>query len=123
MNGNFYQSPTFSSNPTFPANNEIINIPNTPPSNIPVESIMSYEQNNIENILKINKGRRVKAYVSFPNSSEWQNKVFSGVIEDANIDHLIISDPSTGNWYLIKIIYLDYLEFMEKINCLEQKYN
>jgi len=84
---------------------------------------MSYEQNNIENILKINKGRRVKAYVSFPNSSEWQNKVFSGVIEDANIDHLIISDPSTGNWYLIKIIYLDYLEFMEKINCLEQKYN
>ena len=38
------------------------------------------------------------------------------VIEQAGRDHLIISDPSTGKWYLILMIYLDYVEFEEKVN-------
>ena len=29
---------------------------------------------------------------------------------------LIISDPTTGKWYLILMIYLNYVEFEEKIN-------
>lgn len=111
MNGNYYQNPTFPVNqaPT-PA------ISTTPPGNISSISSMPMEQSYIENILRLNKGKRVNAYVSYPDSSSWQNKVYSGIIEEAGRDHLIISDPETGNWYLIRIIYLDYVEFMEKIN-------
>lgn len=109
MNGNYYQNPTF---PTIEEDQKII----TPPNNINYVSAFPIEQSYIENILRQNKGKRINAYVSYPDSSSWQNKVYSGIIEDAGRDHLIISEPSTGNWYLIRLIYLDYAEFMEKIN-------
>ncbi len=111
MNGNYYQNPTFPSN-SIPT--EVI--PTTPPGNISSSSLMPMEQSYIENILRLNKGKRVNAYVSYPDSSEWQNKIYSGIIEEAGRDHLILSDPSNGNWYLIRMIYLDYVEFMERIN-------
>ncbi len=111
MNGSYYQNPTF---PT----NQIPNqsIPTTPPGNISSSSMMTMEQSYIENILRLNKGKRVNAYVSYPDSSEWQNKIYTGIIEEAGRDHLILSDPNNGNWYLIRMIYLDYVEFMERIN-------
>ena len=112
MNGNFYQ------NPTFPGNQINNNGYNTPPRNISsVSEQEDYnEQSYIENILRLNKGRKVKAYVSFPDSTEWKNSIFTGLIEEAGKDHLIIKDTLNGNWYLIRILYLDYVEFMEPIN-------
>lgn len=74
------------------------------------------EQSYIENILRNNKGKKIKAYVSFPDSINWKDKIFTGIIEQAGRDHLIISDPTTGKWYMILMIYLDYVEFDEKIN-------
>ena len=112
MNGNFYQNPTFPAN-QMPVQDDFIT---SPPGNISQMSTMPVEQSYIENILRLNKGKRVNAYVSYPDSSEWQNKIYSGIIEEAGRDHLIISEPDTGKWYLIRIIYLDYVEFMEKIN-------
>jgi spore germination protein Q len=109
VNGNYYQNPTF---PTIDDKSNII----TPPGNINYTNTIPMEQSYIENILRQNKGKRINAYVSYPDSSSWQNKVYSGIIEDAGRDHLILSDPTTGNWYLIRLIYLDYAEFMEKIN-------
>ena len=111
MNGNYYQNPTFPSNNIIENSNEF----SSPPNNISSMSIIPNEQSYIENILRLNKGKRVNAYVSYPDSSEWQNKVYSGIIEEAGRDHLIISDPETGKWFLIRIIYLDYVEFMERI--------
>ena len=112
MNGNFYQ------NPTFPGNQMNSNGYTTPPGNISsVSEQEDYnEQSYIENILRLNKGRKVKAYVSFPDSTEWKNSIFTGLIEEAGKDHLIIKDTLNGNWYLIRILYLDYVEFMEPIN-------
>lgn len=105
MNGNYYQ------NPTFPTNSF-----QTPPGNMSVSEVnMPMEQSYIENILRLNKGRKVKAYVSYPDSSAWQNKIYEGIIEEAGRDHLIIKDNVSGTWYLIRIIYLNYVEFMEPI--------
>ncbi len=112
MNGNFYQNPTFPSN----QNNMSTQIPSSPPGNISSTQMTPIEQSYIENILRLNKGKRVNVYVSYPDSNEWRDKVYSGVIEEAGRDHLVISDPTTGNWYLLRMIYLDYVEFMEKIN-------
>ena len=113
MNGNYYQNPTFPTNQTIPTQQQV---QTSPPGNISNQSLMPMEQSYIENILRLNKGKRVNAYVSYPDSSEWQNKIYTGIIEEAGRDHLIISDPVTGYWYLIRMIYLDYVEFMEKIN-------
>lgn len=73
------------------------------------------EQSYIENILRNNKGKKAKVYMSFPDSVNWRDKEFTGIIEQAGRDHVILSDPTTGKWYLLLMIYLDYVEFDEKI--------
>ncbi len=73
------------------------------------------QQSYIENILRHNKGKKVKIYTSFPDSNEWKDKVFQGTIEQAGRDHIVLRDPSNGHWFLILMIYLDYVEFDEKI--------
>ena len=109
MNGNLYQNPTFPMNET--NQTDIIT-----PINTSINSNLINEQSYIENILRMNQGKKIKAYVSYPDSSSWQNKVYEGIIEQAGKDHLIISEPKSGIWYLIRLIYLDYVEFDEKIN-------
>ncbi len=74
------------------------------------------EQSYIENILRLNKGKKAKAYFSFPDSEKWRDKVFEGIIEEAGKDHLVMSDPNTGTWQLILLIYLNFVEFDEKLN-------
>ena len=121
MNGNFFGNPTFPTNTTNNAANMT-----SPPGNYSYIESLPMEQSYIENILRLNKGKMVKAYVSFPDSTEWRNKIFEGRIEQAGRDHLIISNPKNGEWYLILMIYLNYVTFDEKINYgyefLEKKY-
>ena len=76
------------------------------------------EQSYIENILRLNTGKLGKFYCSFPDSNEWKDTIFTGIVEQAARDHLIISNPNNGKWYLILMIYLNYAEFDEKINYL-----
>lgn len=124
MNGNFYQNPTFPSvtNPNSNTNPNANPQPSNYESNIEAiypnqqSNTLTMEQSYIENILRLNKGKKVNAYVSFPDSNEWKDRIFSGIIEEAGRDHLIISDPTTGHWFLILMIYLNYVEFDEKIN-------
>lgn len=111
MNGNYYQNPTF---PTIDNHNFEQGYEAGKMADMPME------QSYIENILRNNKGKKVKAYVSFPDASEWKDKIFEGIIEQAGRDHLIIRDPKDGHWYLILMIYLDYVEFDEKINYKEK---
>ncbi len=132
MNGTYYQNPTFPTNQNNydvnmnHANNQgMINNPNSANTPNPINNFnqdynigtsLPMEQSYIENILRLNKGKMVKAYVSFPDSTEWRNKIFAGRIEEAGRDHLIISNPNTGEWDLILMIYLNYVTFDEKIN-------
>ena len=59
------------------------------------------EQSYIENIIRLNKGKIGRFYMTFPDSLEWRDRVFSGIIEQSGKDHIIISDPTTGKWYLL----------------------
>ena len=74
------------------------------------------EQSYVENILRINKGKVASFYMTFPDSDEWRDRVFTGVVEQATRDHIVVSDPKTGKWYLLLTIYLDYIVFDEQIN-------
>ncbi len=110
MNGNYF------SNPTFPMNNSGTLV-DSPPGNVNYSTVsLPMEQSYIENILRLNKGKKVKAYYSYPDSNEWRDKIYDGVIEEAGRDHLIMSDPKTGDWYLLRMIYLNYVTFEERIN-------
>ena len=114
MNGSYYQNPTFPGameNKAYKGYQEM-----TPPGNLSYDQDLDMEQSFIENILRLNKGKRVNAYVSYPDSVDWRDKVYNGIIEEAGKDHLILSDPATGKWFLIRIIYLNYVEFDERIN-------
>lgn len=105
MNGTYYP------NPTFPTNM------NTYTGDAPeVNTTLPMEQSYIENILRLNRGKKAKAFASYPDSTEWRDRIYDGIIEEAGKDHLIMSSPSTGDWYLIPLIYLNWVEFEEKLN-------
>ncbi|MGL4522435.1 MAG: spore coat protein GerQ [Bacilli bacterium] len=80
------------------------------------QGMLPLEVSFVENILRMNKGKIATIYMSFPNSDQWQAKIFKGVIEAAGRDHIIISDPNVGTRYLLLTIYLDYITFDEEIN-------
>ena len=74
------------------------------------------EQSYIENILRLNKGKLARIHMTFPDSEEFKDREFVGIIEQSGRDHIILSDPNTGKWYLLLMIYLDFITFDEKIN-------
>ena len=119
MNNGYYQNSVF---PGTPLNNS--SIPNQ-------QSVPSYEmtqanvnpttseQSYIENILRLNRGKKARFHITVPGSKEWQDRVFEGIIEQSGRDHIIVSNPSTGEWYLILMIYLDFVTFDESINFIK----
>ncbi|SFB25855.1 spore germination protein Q [Lentibacillus halodurans] len=80
------------------------------------QGMLPMEQSYIENILRLNEGKRATVYMTFENNEEWNAKIFRGVIEAAGRDHIILRDPQTGRRYLLLMIYLDYVTFDEELN-------
>ena len=95
-------------------NNNMLGVSNADNSNIVFE-----EQSYIENILRLNKGKLATFYFSYPDSVEWRDRTYPGIIEAAGRDHIIVSNPTTGEWYLILMIYLDFVTFEESINFIK----
>ena len=100
MNGSYYQTPVFIND-----------------MERDTTQGMNYnmEQSYIENILRNNIGKKVRVHASFSDSIEWRDRVFSGIIERAGRDNLIINDVDNNKYYLILMIYVDFVEFNEKI--------
>ncbi|MFC5469947.1 spore coat protein GerQ [Cohnella suwonensis] len=74
------------------------------------------EESYVENILRMNLGKVATLYMTYENNSEWNAKIFKGVLEAAGRDHIIISDPVTGKRYLLLTLNLDYITFDEPLN-------
>ncbi|WP_235074982.1 spore coat protein GerQ [Paenibacillus alvei] len=74
------------------------------------------EQSFIENILRLNLGKIGTFYMTYENNSEWNAKIFRGKIEAAGRDHLIISDPRTGQRIMLLMVNFDYATFDEPLN-------
>ncbi len=103
MNGSYYQTPVFLND----IDRKVVNNDNN-------YNLVS-EQSYIENILRNNIGKKVRAHVSFSDSVEWRDRVFVGLIEHAGRDNLVIRDIDNNKYYLILMIYLDFVEFDEEI--------
>ncbi len=74
------------------------------------------EQSYIENILRLNLGKKATIYMTFEGNREWNAKIFTGILEAAGRDHIIISDQDTGKRYLLLMVNLDYITFDEQLN-------
>lgn len=101
---------TYPGSPLYTGNTVTPNQEYAPKVDIP------FEQSYIENILRVNKGKLINIYMTFPDSVEWRDKVFTGILEQSGRDHIIISDPKTGKWQLLLMIYVSYITFEETIN-------
>lgn len=96
---------------------QVPQMPSAPPTGAQqIPGMLPIEESYIENILRLNKGKKATIYMTFENNKEWNAKVFKGVIEAAGRDHIVISDPQTGKRYLLLMVYLDYITFDEEIN-------
>lgn len=108
MNGSYYQTPVFIND--IEKREEI-----TPLNNSNTNYNLVSEQSYIENILRNNIGKKVRVHASFSDSVEWRDRVFSGIIEHAGRDNLVINDIDNDKYYLILMIYVDFVEFDEEI--------
>ena len=120
MNNNYLNnSSNYPGTPIYSGN---MATPNQSMANTSMNEYIPDEQSYIENILRVNKGKRVSIYQSFADAGEWKDSVFTGIIEQSGRDHIILSDPNTGNWYLLLMIYVNFIKFDEEINTVEQFY-
>ncbi|WP_432806954.1 spore coat protein GerQ [Paenibacillus camelliae] len=100
----------------------------TPPPSVPSGAMVTpmgetvvtqqpqFEESYVENILRLNRGKVGTFYMTYENNSQWNAKIFVGIIEAAGRDHIIISDPRTGQRHLLLMLNLDYVTFDEPIN-------
>lgn len=111
----------FENFPGSPIYNGQVPTPNqTGAPNYSVNQDMIFEQSYIENILRLNRGKQVHVHMTFPDSTEFRDREFSGIIEQSGRDHIILSEPGTGKWYLLLMIYVDFITFDEPINYSQQ---
>jgi spore germination protein Q len=80
-----------------------------------VPGMLPIEQSYIENILRLNKGKLVHVFATFEGNNQWNAKEFTGIIEAAGRDHVILSDPQVGTRFLIPMVAVDYITFAEQI--------
>ncbi|WP_245983390.1 spore coat protein GerQ [Ammoniphilus oxalaticus] len=78
--------------------------------------MLPIEQSYIENLLRLNRGKIGTFYFTFENNNEWNAKVITGRVEAAGRDHIIISDPETGERYMMLMVNFDYATFNERLN-------
>ncbi|MFC0561146.1 spore coat protein GerQ [Halalkalibacter alkalisediminis] len=79
------------------------------------QGMLPLEQSYIENILRLNRGKAATFYMTFENNSEWNAKIFRGIVEEAGRDHIIVGDFEDQTHYLLLMVNLDYVEFDEPI--------
>jgi len=88
--------------------------PAAPPAQAPQpEGMLPIEQSYIENILRLNKGKLATVYATFEGNNQWNARQFKGIVEAAGRDHLIISDPQTGQRFLIPMVAFDMQHLMK----------
>ena len=68
----------------------------------------------VDDYLKNNLGKRVKVHVSFSDSIEWRDSVFTGILEDVGKDYMVIK--SNQNSYIIWNVYVNYVVLLGENN-------
>ena len=68
---------------------------------------MNNYHNYVEEYLRNNIGKKIECRVSFSDSIEWRDSIFTGTLEMVGKDYIVIN--SKNKKYVIWAIYIDYL--------------
>lgn len=117
MNNNYLGQTIFPGQPIYSGNTPT---PNQQTAQSSQGGMLPIEQSYVENILRLNKGKKIRVHMTFPDSTEFRDREFSGIIEQAGRDHLILSEPGSGKWELLLMIYVNFITFDEPINYSEE---
>lgn len=125
MNNSFYGNDDFSMTmPNSPNYNDFLNTANN--TNLTPNSPNMGNWNNMnmgtttnsyaQGVLKKNIGMTGYFFVSFPDSVDWRDKIFYGILTDAGDDYLLIYNEENNEYYLVWSIYLNYATFDRRPN-------
>ncbi|MHA6528934.1 spore coat protein GerQ [Paenibacillus sp. BAC0078] len=89
--------------------------PMTPSGTVVPTTAPVFEQSYIENIFRLNLGKVGTFYFTYENNKEWNAKIYTGVLEAAGRDHIIISDKATGQRIVLLMVNFDYATFNEPL--------
>lgn len=103
MNNNIYTNPNY------------IPSQGTSPPIIPINSNYNKEE-YAENLIRKNIGNKASFYVSFGDSIKWRDSIFTGIIEEAGKDYVVIYNQELNKRFLLWNVYLDYIVFDEQLN-------
>lgn len=74
------------------------------------------EQTYVENLLRMNRGKIATVYTTNENNPEWAARAFTGRVENAARDHVVLSDPQTGKRFILFMVNIDYITFDGELN-------
>ena len=90
-----------------------------PPTNGGNQTNNNQDVSYAENILEMNIGKFANFYMSYSDSLEWRDKIFSGIIEAAGRDYALVKEQNSERRFLLWTVYLNYVEFLEPITFKE----
>lgn len=65
-----------------------------------------------ETIFTLNRGKRVSVHLSYPDSIEWRDRVFTGTILSDGRDYLMLKQDD-GQIVLLWLVYINFTYFDE----------
>lgn len=68
----------------------------------------------LDDNLFLNIGKYCEVHMSFPDSIKERDRVFKGIIHEAVQDHIVIHDKEKNEWYMLPLIYVNYVLFRER---------
>lgn len=83
----------------------------TQPNETPMQNNDYYDDSNT---YTGNRGKRVRVYCSFTDSSKWHDVVFEGTIVFGTIDRLCVKADDKELYYVIVGVYINYIEYLDK---------
>lgn len=119
MNGSFFGNDNFNGlRPNSPSYSDFLSTSNNGGNNLPPSNGFTANLSNryAQNVLQKNIGITGYFFVSFPDSVDWRDKIFYGVLTEAGDDYIIIYNEDNKEYYLIWSIYLNYATFDKKPN-------
>jgi len=121
MNGPLYGNDNFTGViPNQPNYSDFLNTSNNSIPNNGSANIMDQISTNsyAQGVLQQNIGKTGYFFVSFPDSVEWRDKIFYGVLTEAGDDYILIYNEDNNEYYLIWSIYLNYATFDRRPNTI-----
>lgn len=74
------------------------------------------EESYMDSLIRNNIGQQVCIYISIPNSNDFSDFKFNGILEQSGKDYVVLSEPSSGKWHLIPSHFINFITFSENIN-------